>query len=154
MKRLINWIGVLVFICAVLLTTASLFAKEWSAEQKDVLNSLKAYIAANYKGDINEIMSYFHPKFTGWDYSQKLPADSDAYRKMLEDFFKNNKLIKFDADPLEIQVEGSVAIMHLTYDESFSDSSGKKVINSGPWTATMVKKGNKWFFLSWSWIAK
>jgi ketosteroid isomerase-like protein len=138
----------------VLLTTTLVFGKEWPAEQKSVLDSFKGYVAANIKGDIGEILTYFHPKFTSWDYAQKLPANYDALRKMMEDFFKNNKLIKFDGDPLEIQVEGGVAIMHLTYDESFSDSSGKEVINSGRWTATMLKQGNKWVFLSWSWIAK
>jgi ketosteroid isomerase-like protein len=154
MKNFIRRPGFSAFLVMVLLTTTSVFAKDWSAEQKNVLNCFKEYVAANLKGNVNEIMTYFHPKFTFWDYAQKLPANYDAMRKMMDDFFKYNKLIKFDGDPLEIQVEGNIAIMHLKYDESFSDSTGKEITASGPWTATMLKQDNKWVFLSWSWIAK
>jgi len=99
-------------------------------------------------------MTYFHPKFTWWEYAEKLPGNYDAFRTAIEDFFKNNKIIKFDANPLEIQVEGKIAIMHLNYNEIFSDSSGKETTNAGSWTATMMKQGKKWIFLSWSWKAK
>jgi len=154
MKNFVRSRGFLAFFIMVLLTTTLVFAKDWSAEQKNVLNRFKEYVAANLKGNVKEIMTYFHPKFTSWDYAQELPANYDALRKMMDDFFKSYKLIKFDVVPLEIQVEGNIAIVHLKYSESFSDSSGKEIVNSGPWTVTMVKQGDKWFFLSYSWIAK
>ncbi len=154
MKRLMGWIGIFVLLSCVLPAAASVPAKEWSAEQKDVLASFNGYMAASLKGEINEIMAYFHPKFIWWDYSQKLPADYDALRKMDIDFLKSCKLLKFEGDPLEIQVEGNVAILHFTYTEVFTDPTGKKITTAGLGSATMVKQRNRWVSLSWSWIAK
>jgi len=125
MKKLFAVLPLVLLLCF-----ASVFAKEWSAEQKHVLNSPKAFVTAFPKGDVNEIMTYFHPKFTWWEYAEKLPGNYDAFRTAIEDFFKNNKIIKFDANPLEIQVEGKIAIMHLNYNEIFSDSSGKETTNT------------------------
>ncbi len=154
MKNLIERFGFLAFIFMALLVTAPVFAKEWSAEQKDVLNSFNQYLAANLKGSVEEIMTYFHPNFIGWDYKQEFPMNYVALQKMMEGFFMNYKLGKFVAEPLEIQVEGNIAILHLNYAEAFGDSAGQEISSSGYWTATMVKQGNKWVFLSWSWIAK
>ncbi len=147
MKHLISWFWVLALVCVVLLATTPLLAEEWSAEQKAVSNVVKAYCAACQGGDMNEIMAFFHPKFTYWDYTQQLPANLGALRKMTDDFLKTYKLIKFEATPVEIQVEGNVAIVHANYEETFKDSSGKEITNSGPTTITLLKKANKWLFL-------
>ncbi len=154
MKNFINKCGLLVFMCIVLLAAASVFAKEWSAKQKDVLNSVEKYTAANLQGNVKEVMSYFHPKFSGWDYAQTNPLNKDAANKIIEDIFKNNKITKFEVEPLEIQVEGNIAILHLNYEEILRDSTGKETISSGRWSATMLKQDNKWLFMSWSWIEK
>ena len=138
----------------VLLAITPAFAKEWSAEQKDVLNSFSKYLAAALQENVKEMMSYWHPKFTGWDYKQKLPMNYDAFQKMEENFFINNKLSKLECDPLEIQVEGNIAILHVSYEETWSDKIGKEISSSGAWTAIMLKRGKKWVFMSSIWIEK
>jgi len=154
MKNFSNKFGYLVIMCIVLLVATPLFAKEWSVEQKDVLNSFEKYIAANLEGNVEEVMSYFHPKFSGWDYAQTHPLNKDAVHEIIEDIFKNNKMLKFECDPLEIQVEGNFAILHLNYEEILRDSTGKEISHSGRWSATMLKQDDKWVFISWSWIEK
>jgi len=109
---------------------------------------------ANLQGNVEEVMSYFHPKFSGWDYAQTHPLNKDAVHEIIEDIFKNTKLLKFECDPLEIQVEGNFAILHLNYEEILRDSTGKETSSSGRWSATMLKQDNKWLFMSWSWIEK
>ena len=152
MKKLLMVLPLVVLLCVFLFESKPIHAEEWTAEQKDVLNSLEKYIAVNLQGNVKEVMSYFHPKFSGWLYAQTNPLNKDAADKIIEDLFKNNKITKFEVEPLEIQVEGNTAILHLNFDEIRRDSTGKETSVSGPWSATMLKQDNKWLFISWSWI--
>jgi ketosteroid isomerase-like protein len=98
--------------------------------------------------------SYWHPKYVGWDYAQALPMNYDAFLKVEEDFYMNYKFKKLEIDPLEIQVEGNLAIIHLNYDDVFSDSIGKEISASGRWTTIMLKQDKKWVIMSSVWIEK
>ena len=145
---------VLVFVCVVLVVTTPVLAKEWSAEQKDVLASLNKYFSAVCQGNQKEIVSFWHPKFVGWDYAQALPANYDAHLKVIEAIGKSFKFKKLEFNPLEIQVEGNIAIIHGNYDVIIQDSAGKETPTSGPETITLVKKDNKWAMIGLVSIAK
>ena len=153
-KFLIVLLGLVFCLCVFLVESKSIHAEEWTAEQKDVLKSVDKLISANLQGNVQEIMSCFHPKFSGWLYSQKSPINKDTVHKIIEATLKEYKITKFDVEPLEIQVEGNTAILHLNFDEIRRDSTGKETSVSGPWSATMLKQDNEWLFLSWSWIEK
>ena len=128
-----------------------LLAKEWSAEQKEIAKWFKKYTEVSVQGNVEEIMGFFHSNFSGWDYAQKLPFDKDFIRNFLDDYYKKYKMISFEVDPLEIQVEGNFAIAHVNYKETLRDSAGKDTNISGRWTAALMKQDNKWIFISWSW---
>ena len=49
MKNFTNKFGYLVIMCIVLFAATPLFVREWSAEQKDVLNSFEKYIGLTYR---------------------------------------------------------------------------------------------------------
>jgi len=101
----------------ILLAPTPLFTKEWSAEQKEVLKSFHTFVDTNLQGNVEEIMSYFHPNFIGWDFTETLPCNKDAIHKRFEGIFQDKKIVKFDVEPLEILVEGKVAIIHGNYVE-------------------------------------
>jgi hypothetical protein len=134
------------------------FAKEWSAEQKEALTVLDSYLAAAHQGSASGIgermRSFLHPKYIGWNYAQPLPMNKEAFLKEEEGFYKTNTLKKFEYKPLEIQIEGNLAIVHVNYDFIFGDPAGKEFRGSGPWTIIMVKQSQKWLVLSELWIAK
>ena len=138
----------------VLVSFTQLIAKEWSAEQKDVMKWFKKYTEVSVQGNVEEIMGFFHSNFSGWDYAEKLPFDKDFFRNLFDDFSKKYKMISFEVDLLEIQVEGNFAIAHVNYKETLRDSVGKDTNISGRWTAALVKQDDKWVFISWSWIEK
>jgi hypothetical protein len=135
----------------VLVSFTQLIAKEWSAEQKDVMKWFKKYTEVSVQGNVEEIMGFFHSNFSGWNYAYQLPFDKDFLRNLLDYSYKNNKLISFEVNPLEIQVEGNFAIAHVYFKEILRDSAGKDTIVSGRWTAALVKQDNKWVFISSSW---
>ena len=146
------------YLCAIplafLLCFTSMFAKEWSAEQKDALASLNKYFSAVRKGNQKEIVSFWHPKFVGWDYAQALPMNYDAHLKVIGGIGKSFKFKKIEFSPLEVQVEGNIAIVHGNYDVIIQDATGKETPTSGPETITLVKKDNKWAMIGLVSIAK
>jgi len=151
MKNFTNKFGYLVIMCIVLLVATPLFAKEWSVEQKDVIEWFKKFTEVSVQGNVEEIMGFYHSNFSGWNYAYQLPFDKDFLRNLLDYSYKNNKLISFEVNPLEIQVEGNFAIAHVYFKEILRDSAGKDTIVSGRWTAALVKQDNKWVFISSSW---
>ncbi len=135
-------------------TALKVEAKNWTPEQQDALNAFSKYVVASLKGNVEEIMAFFHPDFIARDFEQKLPTNYLALRKMNEEFYKAYKLSKFVVDPLEVQVENNIAVLHLDFEETFRDATGKETNTYGPWTAIMVKQNNRWVFLSFCYVEK
>lgn len=141
------------------LESVPLSAKEWTAEQKEIVQMLQKHAEASEQGDVDEIMKDFHPKFTGWDLAQtppmfdKGPYDKGFCRFSFEEYFKLFKLISFEIEPLEIVVEGDFAIAQCNYKETIEDSKGTVTEASGRLSASLAKQNSKWTFLSWAWIA-
>jgi ketosteroid isomerase-like protein len=133
-------------------------AEKWTAGQKEVVQMLQKHAEANERGDVDEIMKDFHPKFSGWDLAQtppmfdKGPYDKAFCRFSFEEYFKLYKLISFEIEPLEIVVDGDFAIAHVNYKETIKDSKGTATSASGRLSASLVKKEGTWTFLSWAWM--
>jgi len=156
-KSLVLLLGLLISLCAFLLESTPLNAKEWTAEQKEIVDWFKKFTEVSVEGNVDESMTYFHPKFSGWDYSQTwhvAPFDKTFLRNSREEFYKNNKLISFEVEPLEIKVEGNFAIIHVNFEDKIKDSDGNEITLSGPWTSALIKQDGKWLFISWSWTYK
>jgi ketosteroid isomerase-like protein len=154
MKNSANIYAFFALACIVLLVTVPLLAKEWSASQKEVLSSFNKYLATVQQGNIKAIVGYWHPKYVGWNYGQEIPTNYDASLKGVEEFNKNYKFKKMECNPLEIQVEGDIAILHVHFSIVIIDSAGKEVSSSGPETIILVKKDQKWAMLGLVWIEK
>jgi len=65
---------------------------------------------------------------------------------------QNFKQVTFSVQPTSIICSGDVAIAHLNFEETMRDSESVDHFLSGPWTATLVKKGGTWIFLCWTWV--
>ena len=156
-KSLVLLLGLVFCLCAFLLECTPLSAKEWSAEQEEIAKWFKKYTEVSVEGNLKEILSYFHTKFSGWDYSQTTqvaPFDKTFLQNFLDEFNKKNKMISFEVEPLEIKVEGNFAIIHVNFKEKIKDSDGNEITMSGPWTSALIKQDGKWLFISWSWTLK
>ena len=156
-KSLVLLLGFVFCLCAFLLECTPLSAKEWTAEQKEIAKWFKKYTEVSVEGNLKEILSYFHTKFSGWDYSQTTqvaPFDKTFLQNYLDEFYKKNKMISFEVEPLEIKVEGNFAITHVNFREKIKDSDGNEITMSGPWTSALIKQDGKWLFISWSWTLK
>lgn len=154
MRTLTTACATLAIIAVPVLRPASLTGQEWSPAQREVLAALDEYTHVSIEGNVGEIMSYFHVKFQGWDYSQDRPLDRGETQALLEDYYAANEMTAFDVEPLAVQVRSDVAVIHLRYRETMRLADGAELTVSGPCTMTLVKEGGRWLFLSWAWIQK
>lgn len=144
----------LVVSLVLLLCFTSILANEWSAEQKDALSSFNKYLSAARQGNLKEMVSFWHPGFVSWEYTQARPTNYDVSLKGIEAIGKSFMFKKLEFNPLEIQVEGNNAIIHGNYFVIIQDSSGKEMSTSGPETIILVKKNNRWAMIGLVSMAK
>ncbi len=137
---------------AALLMPAAVNAQDASQAEREVLATLEEYAQVSMAGDVEEIMTYFHARFSAWDYAQEGPVDRAGLREMLALLLSDYRQTAFNVEPAGIYVRGDIAILHADYDEVFTDRAGVATPMSGRWTATLVKEEGRWLFLSWSWI--
>ena len=104
------------------------------------------------QGDMVEIMDWFHADFHAWNYAYALPLDRDGTQRIVKYFATKFNQLAFDIQPVAIQLYGDIAIAHLYYQELMRDTLENENILSGRWTATLVKQGDEWVFLCWTWV--
>ena len=152
MKKLITSYTILVGLASAWISPAPIAAQEWSPEQREVLEAVYEYTRVSMRGDVDEIMGYFHVDFHAWDYAQSRPLDRDSTQRVIEHFCERFEQVAFDVQPVAIQLHGDVAIAYLYYEETMRDAEAVDEIMSGRWTATLAKQDNEWVFLCWTWV--
>lgn len=137
--------------------SAPVYASEWTAEQKEIIDWFNQYTKISLKGNLDEIWSHFHIKFSGWDYSKRMndaPFGKEWLKGSQREFYENYKLISFDVQPLDIKTLGDLAIIHANFMERYKGSDGNEITDTGPWTSALIRQDGKWLFLSWSFAFK
>jgi ketosteroid isomerase-like protein len=142
MKKLCLAVTVLLLI-----SSAHLFAQEWSAVQKEVWKNVEAYNALADSGNVEGFMAYVHDDYLGWNYQSALPNDKATVRKFVEYEFKNSKTLVSSIKPAAIGVFGNFAYVHYYYSVLYKDAEGKEKAESGRWTDILMKQGDKWVMI-------
>jgi ketosteroid isomerase-like protein len=155
MKKLLMILPLVFLLCVFLIESTPMQTKEWTTEQKEIVDWFKKYVEVCFEGGVDKVMSFFHPEYIEWDFRQEAPIGFEEKKKGEEYFVNQNyKLTSFDVELLEIQIKDNNAIAHLNFKLSYKDSEGKESKESGPWTAVLIKQDGRWFFLSNIWTAK
>lgn len=95
-------LALLAFASIPVVIPASLPAQDWSPAQQEVVQTVEEYTRASIGGNVEEIMSYFHAEFRGWNYGQNRPLDRDQTGSMIEGFYAHNQLVDFEIEPLAV----------------------------------------------------
>ena len=127
--------------------SASLFAQEWSAAQKEVWKNVETYWALDAAGNLDGFMSYFHENYIGWEIGQPMPGNKATVRKFIDHEYKTEKTILYNITPVTINVVGNVAIANYYYSRIVKDSDGKEQSRSGRWADVLMKQGDKWVLI-------
>lgn len=144
MKRTMQFLTVTVL----LLMAVSLFAGEWSAEQKEVWKNVQTYNDLIVNGDVEGFLSYFHEDFSGWHYGSKIPQGLEARAKYIRHFAPQSKTLFSNLTPLSVKVYGDMAIVHYFYADLSKRGDEKEKMESGRWTDILKKQGAKWMLIA------
>ncbi len=138
--------AVLAVFC-VLFATPQLPAQEWNAAQKEVWKNVQAYWELGAKQDLEGMLAYFHPDYSGWGNEDALPSDKASLRKWIEHDFKTRKTLVYDIKPAAIKIHGNTAIVHYYFSDLIKETDGKEKTESGRWTDVLLKQGDKWLLI-------
>ena len=124
-----------------------LAAQEWSAAQKEVWKNVQAYWELGAKQDLEGMLAYFHPDYSGWANEEALPSAKSYTRKWIEQEFKSRKTLVYDIKPVAIKIHGNTAFVHYYFSTLVRESDGREKSESGRWTDILLKQGDKWLLI-------
>ena len=142
-KRIIS----LFVTCLAMLASTTLFAQEWSTDQKDVWTNVEAYWDLAAKGDLEVYLGYFHNDFSGWNYLSPLPHDRATRVKYIKFLLPKSKTLFSDIQPLAIKIHSNVAIVHYSYILISKSEEEKEKVEQGRWTDILIKQDDKWIMI-------
>jgi len=146
MKRIC--LSLLTAALIVLFSSNSVFAQQWTDEQKDVWAGVEKYWEASASGDAQAFLAYFDESYRGWEYSSKVPQNKANTGKWIEYELKNYTNVFYTLSPIAIWVKGDFAFVDYFYDQVGKDNeTGKKKTSSGKWTDILMKKDGKWVLI-------
>jgi hypothetical protein len=143
MKRFIYIPMMIAVLGCYLAISASLFAQEWSAAQKEVWQNEETYAKLSAAGNTEGCLVYYHPDYVGWYDKSPTPGNKEVVSKFISYGQKTTKILVYDLQPLSIKIYGNVAIVHLYYTQIYKDSEGKEKSSTDRWTDTWMKQGDK-----------
>lgn len=142
MKKLFGFSLIIFFLIPSLNTSA----QQWTAEQKEVWNSVETYNDLSAKRDA-EFLSYFDETYHGWGYESDAPYTKETVKKFFDNSASNVKVLYHTITPASIWVSGNFAYVHYYYSQVTVDKDGKRQYEKGRWTDILMKKNNKWIMV-------
>lgn len=147
MKRAIKYLIVPAVLFFTLTASAPLAAQEWSDSQKEVWKNVETYSKLAAEGNLEGLLSYYHPDFLGWDYQTDLPSDKASRTKWNRHLLQTTKTLVYEVKPVGIKIHGDVAIVHYFFHEVLEDAEGKKIESKGRWTDILLQQEDKWVMI-------
>ena len=123
---------------------------EWSADEQAVVEWLKTFNEEAYAGGTDEFLSWMHPEFTSWNYSDRTPLDLESFTESVAEFFESFDSVRLGTRPVSVQVFDDVAVLHTWYREAITGGEGEGSY-FGRWTLVLKKVDGDWKHLAWTW---
>jgi ketosteroid isomerase-like protein len=137
-------------VALLLLVAPPLAAQEWSADEQEVVEWLKAFTAEAWAGDLDAFLPWLHPEFTSWNYADRGPEDFDVFAEGAAEFFETSSSIVVGARPMSVTVLGDMAVVHNWYREMVTGADGESAY-MGRWTLVLTRTDDGWKNLAWTW---
>ncbi|MDD5508995.1 MAG: DUF4440 domain-containing protein [Bacteroidales bacterium] len=140
----------LAMMAMVAIITTSVFAQEWTKEQKEVWQVVENSWLKWKAGDVDGATAALHPKYQGWDEESPLPMDKDATIQWFRSMKERMTVDWYMLNPARIAVTENAAVVHYYYAFSMTYTSGdqkKHEAGGGRYVEFYVKEGGKWLCL-------
>ncbi|HNS16794.1 MAG TPA: nuclear transport factor 2 family protein [Bacteroidales bacterium] len=140
----------LLLLAMMAIITTSVFAQEWTKEQKEVWQVVENSWMKWKAGDPEGMVAALHPKFQGWDSESPLPMNKDAVVQWFRSMKEKSTQDGYWINPARIAVTENAAVVHYYYQYSVTYTTGdqkKQHKGQGKYTEFYVKEGGKWLCL-------
>ena len=135
-------------ILIVFVLFSSMFAGEWTKEQKEVWQNVEAYWKISADRDVEGYLNYFHDDYLGWDYSTGVPTNKADVEKEVRFYMETTEVLFWSLKPVGIKVYGNFAFVHYYFTYVYKDPEGKQQTGKGRWTDILMKQGDKWVLIA------
>jgi len=137
------------FVClfSAVISPVGLCGQEWSPEQQEVWQNVETYWHLYATEDVSGFLGYLHEDFSGWTHTNALPRDKADMARYLPRDFETTETVLYDVNPVGINVQGNVAIVHYYYTRSYEDLSGGQHSDAGRWTDVLMRQGDRWVMI-------
>ena len=129
----------LLFCGLIVFWSFQVFGQEWTAEQKEIWKVVEADYELFKQGDLEGILASRHDDVVLWWSNKSIPLDKELLKLNYKRWLDYDKPVKWELEPLAIQVIGNVGNVFYTY-----KYSGKILSDSGRAMITWIKQDNKW----------
>lgn len=140
----------LALVAMIAIITTSVFAQEWTKEQKEVWQTVENSWMKWKAGDPDGATAALHPKYQGWSDESPLPMNRDAVIQWFRSMKENMTVEGYMINPARIAVTENAAVVHYYYQFSVTYTMGdqkKHEEGSGKYVEFYVKEGGKWLCL-------
>ena len=139
--RFITWILVSIILFGIIfLWNFQVFGQEWTPEQKEVIETVKAIWEASKNGDVEAIMAMKHDDVVEWWGDHSFPIKKEDSRFNYKGWIQYEKPKSYNLEFYQINIFNNVANVFLSY--KYEGKSG--TLFKGRSIITLVKKDNKW----------
>ena len=139
-KNLFTWILVSIILLGIFLFwNSKAFGQEWTAEQKEVWEAVKANWDTLLSGDAKAAMEWKHEDTILWFSSRPEPLKKVLLESAYKTWFDYDKPISYELKPLVIHIFNNVANVFYLY-----NWKGTKISDKGRILGVWVKQDNKW----------
>jgi hypothetical protein len=121
-------------------------AQEWTSEQKEVWETVKACWTAT---DVEGMNACTHEDLVTWGLGNVIPLNKTDSGALTSRWFDTQEVVWSYYQPLNIDVRGDMAIV--IYVHHWADKNrvtGEETTGSNNWTEVFVKEGNRWLLLA------
>ena len=142
----------LISVIAILILAATLYAGEFTKEEKEVLETLNTQLSHVFADEFDEEVKYMHPRAIYWGTYSPVPNPASEKGQILWKLQRANSLVKylgFEMVPVSVVVVGNTAILNV-----YLNILVKPTPDSEPvWRQTLlhntwVKEEGRWLLLA------
>ncbi|HOW24387.1 MAG TPA: hypothetical protein PK711_01845 [Bacteroidales bacterium] len=146
MKKLLR----LAMMAMVAIITTSVFAQEWTKEQKEVWQVVEESWTCWKAGDIAGELAVLHPKYQGWSTEEPVPLSKETTSRLYYSMKDNLRLDYYMVNPARIVVLDNAAVVDYYFSYYISFTLGgqtKQEEGYGKIAEFYIREGGKWLLL-------
>lgn len=97
--------------------------------------------------DLEDLMSYFHDDYLGWQSGDWVPTNKADRRARMERSFETHDSVYYRLKPVGIKIFGNVAVVHYFFTDILKDAKGEEGTWWGHGTDILMQHGDRWVMI-------